>query len=268
VEELPSFGARLVRLFECRKLDLGTVSREAGVTESQLAAVLDGTIAPDPSFLRRLAPSLRLHSADLFVIAGLAVPDDLAPLDPDAWGLSKLIWTAGWLPGQVPRLLTLARSLPQQPRTKPVPPPPAHHRYPQGPGALLLKLLHNRNLTWTESVTVLYNLGGVGPWSAATVGAVGRGRKELSPELVAGFAAVVGIPARDLAVLVGADRADEVVTTLPVGTDTTDLIWEARRLTAAQLRQVTDEAHLIRHEAQYDLPAHARCRCDLVDGRP
>jgi hypothetical protein len=77
--ELLSFGTRLTRLFEYRKLDLGTVARAAGVPESELAAVLGDVGAPDPSLLRQLAPALRLYTADLFVIAGLAVPDDLAP---------------------------------------------------------------------------------------------------------------------------------------------------------------------------------------------
>src|SRR5689334_1282448 len=133
---LPTFGARLTRLFECRKLDVGTASQAAGVPESELAAVLDDVGAPDPSFLRQLAPALGLHTADLFVIAGLAVPDDLAPLDPGAAsGLNTLIWTASWLPEQVRPLLTLMQSLPQQPRTQPVPPRPTYQQYPTGPGA-------------------------------------------------------------------------------------------------------------------------------------
>ena len=60
--------------------------------------------------------------------------------------------------------------------------------------------------------------------------------------------------------MVGAVEA-EVQLIQPVGTDTAELIWEARRLTAAQLRLVRDEAHAIRHEAQHELPAYARCGC-------
>jgi hypothetical protein len=39
---------------------------------------------PSLSLLRRLASALNLHAADLFVIAGVAVPDELAPLDANA----------------------------------------------------------------------------------------------------------------------------------------------------------------------------------------
>lgn len=38
-------------------------------------------------------------------------------------------------------------------------------------------------------------------WSASTYGMVGHGRKELTPDLLADFATVLGIPADDLAVL-------------------------------------------------------------------
>ncbi|MFC9293805.1 hypothetical protein ACFTWH_35965 [Streptomyces sp. NPDC057011] len=40
-------------------------------------------------------------------------------------------------------------------------------------------------------------------WSAATYGQVGHGRVELTPDLVADFATVLGIRADDLAALTG-----------------------------------------------------------------
>jgi hypothetical protein len=43
--------------------------------------VLDGE-APSPSFLLRLSPVLDLHVVDLFAIAQLGHPAELAPLDP------------------------------------------------------------------------------------------------------------------------------------------------------------------------------------------
>jgi hypothetical protein len=162
-------------------------------------------------------------------------------------------------------LLTLMRSLPQQLRTQPVPPPPSYHRYLPGPGARFLDLIHTRNLSWNNSAKLLFVLGGIGPWSAATVGAVGRGRRELSPELLAGFAAAVDIPARDLAALVGTDLSGHIALEQRAGSDTAELIWEARRLTSAQMRHVADRAHAIRHEVQHDLPSAARCHCGLME---
>jgi hypothetical protein len=87
----PEFGALLARLSDHRKLDIRALCQLADVAESELQAAFDGT-PPSPSLLRRLAPVFSLHTADLFAIAGLAVPDDLAPLDPTAGGVAELIW--------------------------------------------------------------------------------------------------------------------------------------------------------------------------------
>jgi hypothetical protein len=79
------FGVLLGRLAERRQLDLDVLAQSADVGESELASLLRGG-GPSSSLLRRLAPALGLHTPDLFVVAGVDVPDDLAPLDP----------TAGW----------------------------------------------------------------------------------------------------------------------------------------------------------------------------
>lgn len=63
---------------EARNLRAGSPSVRAGVPEWDLQRVLEGA-EPSPSLLRRLAPVLGLHAADLFAIAGAAIPDDLAP---------------------------------------------------------------------------------------------------------------------------------------------------------------------------------------------
>jgi hypothetical protein len=160
--------------------------------------------------------------------------------------LDGLVWTAIYLPEQGRRLRELVRSLPQEARTQPVP-PPAHHRYPPGLGAVLVRMLHNRNLNWVASAKCLYGLAGIGPLSASTVAMVGHGRKDLSPDLVAGLATVVGIPAGDLAALTGVDVPDGARTVHPAAADAVELIWDARRLTASQMRQVCDQAHAMRH---------------------
>ncbi len=239
----------LARLSEHRKLDVGGLSRLAEVGESEVQAEIDG-VAPSPSLIRRLAPALRLNAADLFVIAGMAVPDDSAPLDAGArvW-VRELIGHAVWLsPERRRRLSQLVRSLPQEDRTRPVPPPRAREQYPPGSGAMLVRLLGNRNLDWTGAVWALAHLtSGSVYLSASSIGMVGHGRKELTPDLLAGFATLLGIPADELAAITGLEPAD-IPPKNPAADDVAELIWEVRRLTADQVRQVCDKAKSMRQE--------------------
>ncbi|MFE2288187.1 hypothetical protein ACFXDJ_28975 [Streptomyces sp. NPDC059443] len=92
------FGVPLGRLLDHRKLDAGSVATRAGIAESGLRAVL-GSTAPEPELLRALAPALGLQTVDLFALAGVPLPEDLAPLDAQAGRL-------------VPHLVSLAVSLP------------------------------------------------------------------------------------------------------------------------------------------------------------
>ena len=59
-------------------------------------------------------------------------------------------------------------------------------------------MIRNRNLGWVAAAKALYLLGGSHPMSASTVGMLGRGRKGITPRLLADFAAVLGIDAGDL----------------------------------------------------------------------
>jgi hypothetical protein len=207
VTDVPGFGA-LSRLLQRRGLGVDVLSSSVGGRD--LASVLDGG-APTPTVLRGLAPALGMHAADLFVIAGLAVPDDLAPLRKRAAGwLPSIVSAAIDEPDVLPGLRDFARSLPIR-APDPPPPPPVHQRYPPGFGGMLVRLLHNRSLDWTPSAKILYHLAGIGPLAAATVGMVGHDRKPLTPELVAGFATVTGIPAGDLAALIGTDPSRRLV---------------------------------------------------------
>lgn len=87
MEKAPGFGAMLARLLSHKGLSAGLLARRIGIPESDLQAVLDGA-APDGSLIWRLAPELGLHVADLFVIAGMPVPEDLAPVDA---GIGRLV---------------------------------------------------------------------------------------------------------------------------------------------------------------------------------
>jgi hypothetical protein len=92
-------------------------------------------------------------------------------------------------------LLDFTRSLPQQDRAEPFPPPRTYEQYPPGFGDMLARMLATRNLDWLSSARVLYTVSlGCVYRSGATVGLVGRGRKEVTPDLVTVFAAALGIP--------------------------------------------------------------------------
>ncbi|HEX5116738.1 MAG TPA: hypothetical protein VFW65_16205 [Pseudonocardiaceae bacterium] len=236
------FGVLLGRLSARRNLDIGALSRLAGVAESELAAVFDG-VPPSPSLLRRLAPALGLHAGDLFAIAAVPVPDDLTPVDPNAgrW-VPRLVRDALSLaPRQRGELRHRVASLPQQER--PARPPRAHPHDPAGfaPGAVVLRLLGNRNLGWTDIARMSADVTGR-YWSAATYGQVGMGREPLTPDLLIDFSTLLDIPVDDLAALAGSTPVGEPPAALGVA----ELIWDVRRLTADQVEHVHHIAESMR----------------------
>ena len=262
MKNLPAFGVQLMRLAELRGLDVGSLARRATVAETEITSVLDGS-EPGPLLLRRLASALDLHQSDLFVIAGRQVPDDLAPPDATAASvIGSLAWGLTYLPRAVPELHQLVQSLPRQPRPQGSPTAtPSYQHYPSNAGGLVLRLLHNRNLNWTGSARYLFGLGGGNMLSASTIGMIGHGKKAMTPELLAGFAAVLDVPGRDLGALTGIDLTSVNPPVHPDAGEAAALIWSARRLTADQLRQVHDRAHVIRHERADELEPALRCGC-------
>jgi hypothetical protein len=248
MSENPGFGVLLALLLECRELD-ATSLPDAESEKDELLAVLGGAV-PGPLLLYRLATALGMHVPDLYLIAGMEVPQDLAPLDAEAGPLAaRLVREAAELPERHQgELLDFALSLPQQDRAEPFPAPKKWEQYPPGFGGMLARMLATRNLDWLSSVKVLYavSLGRV-YWSAATVGLVGRGRKEVTPDLVTVFAAALGIPAADLAAIGGIRLPAEAGIRLnPAAAAMAELTWEARRLTAEQVNLVRGKAEAIR----------------------
>jgi hypothetical protein len=238
----PGFGVLLARLLDHRELGLADLARQSRFPEPELLTVRDGA-PPDPSLLRQLAPALGLHTADLFVMAWVPVPDELIPLDPGAGRLiPSLVRTAVRLPPQArARLRDFAQSLPQHDRPQPHPVPPPRKQYEPGFGATLARLLDNRNLDWAPAANTLALLDSP-PLAPATIGAIGRGRKELTPSLLAAFATLLGIPAGDLAALGGIQLPDTVSSPDGPLSEIADLIWDVRRLTTDQIRQVIGQA--------------------------
>ncbi|MFJ9446934.1 hypothetical protein ACIRRH_34505 [Kitasatospora sp. NPDC101235] len=234
------FGALLARLMDHRTLDSAALSTAAGADPAQLRAVLDGR-APTGQLLRVLGPVLGLHAADLFVLAGQPVPDDLTPVTRNPhWSVSHVVYNVMVMPAGNRRLLLdaiRAQPLVQREGRGGVDRP--YHRYEPGFGAVLLKLAHSRNLKWACTAKALYAVtGGQIYLSASTIGGVGRGTVEATPELVAGFAGMLGIPAPDLAALGGIRLPDGLPPLHSRAADVATIIWEARRLTTAQLGEV------------------------------
>ena len=244
---LPGFDVLLPRLASHGQLSIADLSRSAAIPEPELRAVCEGTV-PSPALLRGLAPVLRLHAADLFVIAGLPVPDELAPLDARARGLvAGLVQeVVGLPPERRRRLRQLARALPQESRTEPVWTPQVYEQFKRGPGAVLLGMVGNRNLSWTGIAWTFVSLTGR-YWAASTYGGVGSGRKELTPDLLTDFATVLGIPADTLSVLTGIDLPDGTPPPDPAAADAAQLLWDVRRLTVDQVQKVDDMARTKPH---------------------
>ncbi|WP_377266915.1 hypothetical protein [Peterkaempfera sp. SMS 1(5)a] len=239
----PGSDALLGRLLAHRRFGLGLLSQQCEVEESELREVCRGAV-PDPALLRRIALLLDLPAADLFVIAGVPVPEDLMPLDATAGGLVVALTRHVVLlpPDGRSRLRQYVRTLPQERRTVPVGALRSFERYPTGFGGVLLRMLANRNLGWTHSAQVFSVLTGLYV-SAATIGAVGRGRVKVTHDLLRDFAVVLGFPVGDLAAMAGpVAEVGGLPARLPLqytaGPDMAGLIRELSRLTADQIRRV------------------------------
>jgi hypothetical protein len=113
MKELPGFGVQLERLLAQRRTDLATVAHLAGAPAAELNAVAAGGDA-GPVLLRRLAPVLSLHTADLFVIAGRDLPADLIPAsNTHPWHVGHVMRSAMRLYGRrFERLREFIGSLP------------------------------------------------------------------------------------------------------------------------------------------------------------
>ncbi|MFI7499625.1 hypothetical protein ACIBVL_14205 [Streptomyces sp. NPDC049687] len=243
--EHSGFGAQLARLLDHRDLGVRELADRAGLTADEVRAVLAGK-SPGERPLRRLASALDFHAADLFILAGLAVPDDVAPLDATAanWVAHTVTDTVRLPAAERRELLRLIRSLPQEERRSSFA-PKRLTPLDGGPGARVIRMLQYRNLDWmgmakTLAFTTPTYL------SAATYGVIGSGRKELTPRLVTDFAALLGINAGELAILTGVFLREMPPPPSPEAVDTAALLWEARRLSADQARYVSELAVSLR----------------------
>jgi len=245
------FGVRLWRLLSQRRPTVNTsieqmravLTHKAGVPSDELATVINNSAVPSPELVRRLAPALRIHTADLFVIAGLPVPDDLASAWPTSpWNVGSIVRHAVRMDGdQRGRLETLVRSLPMPSRNGSQP----ADDYPDTPGALLLRLLRNRNIC-PQNAQILKAVGG-GPYvSDSTVAMLGPGKAVVTPQYVTAFAHLLGYPPGDIVALTGIGPVVEDARVHPASAEIAALAWHARLLSSKQLSDVMTAAVAMR----------------------
>src|SRR5262245_30921446 len=113
------FDVMLGRLLVHRRADVGALVRAAGVLPLELDAVLAGDDAT-PALLRRLAPALGLHVADLFRHRR---GDLTAARGTTPWDVGSVLDCAsGMAPEPRVQLHEFVRSLPVRPPAQPPPP--------------------------------------------------------------------------------------------------------------------------------------------------
>ncbi|WP_330334490.1 hypothetical protein OHS33_35210 [Streptomyces sp. NBC_00536] len=247
--EHPGFGVMLAWLLDHRQLRVQELAERAGSTENELRAVLMGETS-GARLLRRIAPATGFHTVDLFILAGLSVPDDMAPLDGAAerWG-PYIVMDALHLPeAQRHELLRLVHSLPQEERLSVF----AAKRLASAAdlGGRVIRMLQYRNLSWTGMAKILA-IATPTYLSASTYGVIGSGRKDLTPRLVTDFAAVLGIDSQALAALTGVHLREVPPPPAPEAVDAAALLWETRRLSAAQAQHVAGLARSLREDSPY-----------------
>ncbi|MGY0235063.1 hypothetical protein [Longispora urticae] len=240
------FGAVLGRLLTHRAVDPAQVARTARLPGGELDAVLAGGPA-QPALLRALAPALGFHVADLFVMAGLDPPGDLAPAETSPWHVGHVIFRAYRLtPPARRRVHEAILSMPAAAAGEPA-------RFDRAracePGGLAVRLLINRNIRpWCAKALCV--IGG-GPYvSDSTVSLVGQGRVELTPQYVIAFSRLLNYSPGDMGALTGVALPENVP---PASSDVVEvarMAWDARRLDSDQLSTVMERLHVLRHNEQ------------------
>ncbi|MFJ4185049.1 hypothetical protein [Kitasatospora sp. NPDC089509] len=240
-----------------RGVDVGWLSAESGVPAPELRGLLAGT-APLPVQVEALAPALGFHTADLYVIAALPVPQALTPREPaPGRRLADLVqYALALAPDQRDRVHRLVDQLRREPHEGPLQPPRTADQQGAGFGAALFNLLFgNRNLrSLSAAAKLLFMLtNGHLCLAETTIASLARGDAPLTPDMVAGFARTLGIPEGDLAAVVGVELPEPRWPDDPLAAEMAGLLWNCRLLTSAQVEQV----HAATHAMLVPVPAGA-----------
>ncbi|WP_433174435.1 hypothetical protein [Actinoallomurus sp. CA-150999] len=259
----PGFGVLLTRLLNYRQTDIAWLATASDIPESELYSVADGA-PPSVSHLEDLAAALGFHTADLFVIAGLPVPEPLQPCEPLAGsGLARVLHITMVLPeDQRIHIRATVEQLPHLPHVRPADPPrtPYLRYYLQdgGFGAMLVAMLcANRNLSLPAAArtSALLTQGRM-YLSASTYHSIATGSAPLRPAWLAGFATTLGIPIGDLAAITGTVLSEPTPPDNPLAAEAAELLWDCQRLTASQIEHVRAEAEAmlvaVPHDASND----------------
>jgi len=232
------FGAVLRRMADRRGLEINELTRRSGVAESEMQAVLKGAL-PQRPFLENMAPTLGLHAADLFVMAQVVVPEDLAPLDARAGRfIPRIVDLVTRLSlDDISPIVQHVKILPQDGRKISVSSPRLPQNYGSGPGGALIRLLANRNLDLRGSAHLLAAVTST-YLSATTYGQIGRDLEVLDGDRLAAFAAALGIDFCDLVALHGTTPSPTHFQVNPKATKVAELVWELRRLSADQIEEL------------------------------
>ena len=155
-----------------------------------------------------------------------------------AWDVSSIVDYASRMgPEHISRLDELVQSLPVKPHTEPTP----TDDYPEVPGALLLRLLTNRNIRPSKA-KILFEVGGGPVVLDTTVAMLGPGKVVITPQYVTAFAHLLGYSPEDMVALAGVGPAVEDARVHPASTEIAALAWNARRLSSDQIAYVVDAA--------------------------
>ena len=121
---------------------------------------------------------------------------------------------------------------------------------------LISMLCHNRNLRSPSDAAWIVGMFSRGRMylSASTYLVIGHGRTSVRPRWVPDLAAVLGIPAGDLAAITGIDPPDKHLRDDPLASEMAELIWNLRRLSAAQAKHMHDEARAMLVAVPDDAP--------------
>lgn len=242
----PDFGVLLTRLLNYRQTDIAWLASASGIPESELRSVADG-VTPSASQVDGLAAALGFRTADLFVIAGLSVPEPLQPCEAAAGSeLVHLIHVVMALPAdQRTHIRETVEHLPHLPRIRPADPPRDFYRGDGGLGAMLLTMLcANRNLHSLIAAAKTLHLLTRGRMylAGSTYARIAAGATPLRPDWVGGFATALGIPAADLAAITGTDLSEATPPEDPPAAEMAELLWDCRRLRVSQIEHVCAEA--------------------------
>lgn len=111
----------------------------------------------------------------------------------------------------------------------------AYERYPAGFGSLFVRMLELRNFGWSAAAQVMYVMSDVHV-AASTIGAVGRGVRELDSDLLHGFSSVLGISPSVMSRLVGEKNTGPKPKLPPEIGDAAELLWDVRQFTMEQIQ--------------------------------